>query len=767
MVKFSDLEKSNLNPQKSQENDSGKRSRSSRLSFRDLEKDTHRVTSHEVALPEEVSEEERKAIYDTATDYLKGVLDAVRKRHRFALEPGEEIVRRIIESRSTVDPLLIRAIYQDNPHGYLINHCVNVTVFAIKMATELGLSKFEQEQIGLAALLHEVGMGVIPEKLIYKEQKLDEQEYAIFKKRPEFAYKILKGFGDDYAFLAETALQVHECMDGSGYPLGLSGDEIHLYAQIIGPVDMYEALIHSRPQREKFLHFAAVKQIIKTGKRHYQKKHLKALLNIFSIFPLHSFVKLNSNAVGRVIKTYPDQPMRPKIEVVFDSQGRRVLTRHVVDLSENSILHIVDSVSEKDVKGLAEGPGAKPYSQTKTPAPYGHESAAIQDTDEIDGEAFPGADILEITEDDLEPLPPGTEKDGSEPDRSTFSMRPKEVEETEDEFIDEKLVQLPEKEKRRRFLRHKWILLTVGIVALVGVAVWQLGLLDFPLTKTDGPVVTAKPSGGKVSAGLQKKANSDTSDSIVTKEGIKQTPAAPGLSKAEKPVGKTEGENISKENTQSAPAPVKGLTPTPPKPAPSENPPTPAAILPADEIKTSTPKAQPPMDKNRTKVAAAQTPAGDAAAALKVRGGSYPFTIKLDSFRVLKEAQAALPAYRAKGLNAYWVKVNLGSQGIWYRVFAGSYQTGEQAAAVISELGLKSAVIKETKYAAFIGMFSSQTAINQEIKLLSDKGYSSYDIQYRDQTFYLFVGAFYTRKGAEEQVADLLSNGIQSEIIER
>src|SRR3989339_1251794 len=182
MVKFSDLEKGNLNPKKTHEKDSGERSRPSGLSFRDLEKETGRIASREAARPKEVSDEERKAIYDTARDYLTSVLDAVRKRHRFALEPGEEIVRRITEFQSPADPLFLRAIYQDNPHGYLINRCINVTVFSIKMATALGFSKFEQEQIGLAALLHEVGMGVIPEKLIYKEQKLAEQEYAIFKK---------------------------------------------------------------------------------------------------------------------------------------------------------------------------------------------------------------------------------------------------------------------------------------------------------------------------------------------------------------------------------------------------------------------------------------------------------------------------------------------------------------------------------------------------------------------------------------------------------
>jgi hypothetical protein len=159
--------------------------------------------------------------------------------------------------------------------------------------------------------------------------------------------------------LAECAVQVNERLDGSGYPQGLQGDEINEYAQVIGLVDMYEALVHSRPQREKFHHFKAVKEIIKSGKHLFKRKHLKALLNIFSIFPLHSYVRLNSDAVCKVVKTYPDQPMRPRIQIVFDSQQKRVLTERIINLPDDPLLYIVDSVVDEELQSLSEGPGSE------------------------------------------------------------------------------------------------------------------------------------------------------------------------------------------------------------------------------------------------------------------------------------------------------------------------------------------------------------------------------------------------------------------------
>ena len=201
-------------------------------------------------------------------------------------------------------------------------------------------------------MLHDAGTAAIPDKVIYKQKQLSEEEINIFRERPNFSYKILHKFGSEHAYLAECAAQVHERIDGSGYPAGLKANEIHEYAQIIGLLDKYEALIHSRPQRDQLAPLTAVKEIINTGKDSFERKYLKAPLNTFTVFPLYSYVRLNSDAIGKVIETYPDQPMRPKVRIEYDSQNQKVLTDRVVDLPEDSLLHIVDSVTEEEIQQL-------------------------------------------------------------------------------------------------------------------------------------------------------------------------------------------------------------------------------------------------------------------------------------------------------------------------------------------------------------------------------------------------------------------------------
>jgi HD-GYP domain-containing protein (c-di-GMP phosphodiesterase class II) len=297
-------------------------------------------------------DEGRRRIYEEATQYIGDVLNALRGRKGFTLEKAFEIVRKIVAVNYPQDPLLIMALHQDDWRKYVVHHPVNVCIFALKMADHLGFPNDKQVEIGMAGLLHDVGMAAVPDSILFKQGKLTEAEVKIFRQRPNFSSKILRTLGPEYAYLAECAVQVYERIDGSGYPRGLKADEMHAYAQMIGLLDMYESLIHSRPQRAKHTPFAAVKEIINTGKNHFQRQYLKALLSIFTAFPIHSYVRLNSDAIGKVIETYPDQPLRPKIQIIYDSQKRKVLTEKIVALPDDPLLNIVDSISEEQIRQI-------------------------------------------------------------------------------------------------------------------------------------------------------------------------------------------------------------------------------------------------------------------------------------------------------------------------------------------------------------------------------------------------------------------------------
>jgi HD-GYP domain-containing protein (c-di-GMP phosphodiesterase class II) len=338
--------------------DSSKAKQDLKLSFRKLAARRDKRTVTGSPLPgtglASTSNTNRKGLYDKASTYLNQVFGAVKNRKSFPLEPGFRILQKMAEGNHPRDELFIMAIHLDDRFKYVIYHSINVAIYSLKLADDLGFTYTRKLELAMAALLHDIGMAVIPDKILYKQVELSPQEVNILRERPNYSCKILRSFGEGFAYLAETAAQVYERIDGSGYPRGLQGDEIHEYAQIIGLLDMYEALVHSRPQRDKLTHFIAVKEVFNACKNRFQRKHLKSLLNIFTVFPIHTYVRLNSNAIGRVIETYADQPMRPKLQILYDSQRRKVLTERIVVLPDNPLLNIVDSVSESELQELSQ-----------------------------------------------------------------------------------------------------------------------------------------------------------------------------------------------------------------------------------------------------------------------------------------------------------------------------------------------------------------------------------------------------------------------------
>ncbi len=298
---------------------------------------------------------DRRQLHALASACLSQVFTAVRQRSGFGLEPAATIVRRMAAERPVRDELFSEALHRDEIDRFTVHHSVNVAVYAIKMAQDLGFDPERQVQIGLAGLLHDVGIALLPDQVIHKKGPLNAEELNLLRGRPNSASQILQCLGPEHGLIAESAAQVYERIDGSGYPRGLTAEEIHEVAQIIGLLDLYEALVHSRPNREKLSFFEAVKYIFKSCKTQFQRRYMKSLLRVFTVFPVDSYVQLNSEAVGKVVETVPDQPMRPRLHIIFDSQRRQVLAERFIALTEAPLLNIVRSVSEKELRELRQG----------------------------------------------------------------------------------------------------------------------------------------------------------------------------------------------------------------------------------------------------------------------------------------------------------------------------------------------------------------------------------------------------------------------------
>lgn len=223
-------------------------------------------------------------------------------------------------------------------------HCVNVAIFAGKIALGRDLPLRDTLRAIQAGLLHDIGMARLPESILHKEGTLTDEERAEMERHPLLGADLVAALGPDYGWLQHAVRQEHERASGQGYPDGLAGDDIDPLARIIGVADVFEAFSHARDYRSPFTAFEALERVVAMRDEFFDGAIIDALANEISVFPLDSYVKLSSGAIGRVIATNPDNLMRPTIEVLWDESWapidpRIVALDKVPDLTIERPLH--------------------------------------------------------------------------------------------------------------------------------------------------------------------------------------------------------------------------------------------------------------------------------------------------------------------------------------------------------------------------------------------------------------------------------------------
>ncbi|MBW2065609.1 MAG: hypothetical protein JRJ03_11870 [Deltaproteobacteria bacterium] len=228
-------------------------------------------------------------------------------------------------------------------------HVVAVTFGSMKIGKGMEYDMRGLLKLGLAAFFENVGMHKIPDEVLKKSGRLNREEIELIRRHPEISCEILASMGKQYRWLAEIALQVHERADGSGYPKGLSGTEILEEASIIGLMDTYVSLITDRWQRRRLIQPDAVRHIVTREKKRFPPGILKVFLGQISLFPVGTIVKLNNKYIGRVVSTNEEQPLRPVIQLLYNSESNRVERGERVSLSENPLLYITQGIDERDL----------------------------------------------------------------------------------------------------------------------------------------------------------------------------------------------------------------------------------------------------------------------------------------------------------------------------------------------------------------------------------------------------------------------------------
>jgi len=238
--------------------------------------------------------------------------------------------------------------------SYLHETIMNTCLLSIHTGIGMDYSKEQLIELGIAAFLHNIGKFNI-EDIINYEGKLTSKQFATLKQYPEFSVQKLDELSADEVEplqienIRKGISQGRERIDGSGYPEGLEEEHIHPYAQIIGITNVYEAMTHPRPHREKKLPYAAMKEIYMLAGKQFNSKIVRIFVNQVSVYPVGSLVALNNGQVAKVVDANNNFPLRPVVAVLLDENKEILPQPKFVDLRKNMILHIRRSVDPEDI----------------------------------------------------------------------------------------------------------------------------------------------------------------------------------------------------------------------------------------------------------------------------------------------------------------------------------------------------------------------------------------------------------------------------------
>jgi len=235
---------------------------------------------------------------------------------------------------------------------YTFAHSVNVAVLSCTIGLNMRLSRDTLEDIVFAGLLHDLGKLQIPTEILNKPDRLTAEEFALIKTHPKASYDII---ADNLAIssLVKNAVYCHhENYDGSGYPNGLSNEQLSIMAKILHIADVYDALTSQRPYKPAYPPFAAV-EILKGGSgTMFDPELLERFLISIPIYPKGSIITLNYDMDGIVVSNSGPHSEKPLIRLVDgreidlsleENAGYRITTP-----SEEEFIQMKDYESERE-----------------------------------------------------------------------------------------------------------------------------------------------------------------------------------------------------------------------------------------------------------------------------------------------------------------------------------------------------------------------------------------------------------------------------------
>lgn len=211
-------------------------------------------------------------------------------------------------------------------------HSVNVCVLSLTLATYIGLPTEQVEEVGLGALLHDIGKVKVPRRMLSKKGELTDEEQGLIRLHPSIGRKMISNDEDMTRWVCDIIHMHHEKLDGSGYPQGLADDEVPSHVRLVALANAYEEMTSERYE-EPLTPDQALGVLYNEAPSTYGQEMVQALIQCVGIYPMGSLVELDNGAFAIVIGSSRDTRLRPVVLMIRSPRGVYYDKRVVLNLA--------------------------------------------------------------------------------------------------------------------------------------------------------------------------------------------------------------------------------------------------------------------------------------------------------------------------------------------------------------------------------------------------------------------------------------------------
>lgn len=279
--------------------------------------------TEDIAIQDPISAKLKKKAMDSIEKHFHEFESGRDLSHSLVLEKAAKnltnLVREILfEIKANQDLLVLLSEVYTYDH-YIFTHSLNVTMYSLAIGMKLNLPEKDLEILGLGAILHDVGKMKIPEQILLKPDKLTLEEYEEVKKHAEEGFQILRKIPNVSLIVAHCAYQHHERLNGTGYPRGIKGNEIHFFGKIIAVADVFDAVTSNRVYRQAMLPHEGLEILYAGSETLFETKIIEAFRQAVAVYPVGITVELKDGRKGVVSRQNIGLSDRPVVRIIEEN----------------------------------------------------------------------------------------------------------------------------------------------------------------------------------------------------------------------------------------------------------------------------------------------------------------------------------------------------------------------------------------------------------------------------------------------------------------